>query len=617
MKTLFHALKVWCSKEKNKLHKRVRPASAGQDEMFFRVFKSASVLMAIKKLEDCRYLDVNETFLKTLGLERGEVIGKKSADLKIYAWEFAGAGDNLAAGGRGPSSEISVKGQDGLMHTCIRSAMPLMLGETPCLLEIMMDISEHKAQEEELRKSEQKYKLLFRELSDAFSYQSIICDELGNPVDFRFINVNRSFEKMTGLKLKDIVGKTATEVFPGVNQAIVKICGRVALTGEPLLFNTFSSALNKYLEIRAYSPSFKEFATVLRDITGRLEKEKDIDYWNYHDVLTGLYNRRFYEEEIKRLNTARNLPISLIFGDVNGLKLINDVFGHLKGDELLKKAALAIRNSCRSDDIIARWGGDEFVILLPKTESAAAGEIVQRIRETFSQDYVNSINGSISFGWDTKYSGEKDLSETLKNAENMMYKTKTFETEKIKLKAIYALIESLHEKYPEARQHSQKVSELCEDLGRAIGLFESELCKLRVAGFFHDIGNISLAENILNKPEKLLEPEWSEIKRHTEIGYRILSSAHEMAELADYILAHHERWDGKGYPKGLQGNVIPLEARIIALVSSYVAMINKRPYRPALRQEEARAEILKNSGTQFDPELAKVFIKLLDGFPPF
>ncbi|WP_088226195.1 diguanylate cyclase [Desulfosporosinus sp. FKB] len=164
-----------------------------------------------------------------------------------------------------------------------------------------------------------------------------------------------------------MIGRTATEVFPNIDQSFIEISGRLALTGEPSSLNTFFQALNKSYEIRVYSLSDNEFATIYIDNTERLKNERDIQYFTYHDVLTGLYNRRFYEEKVRKLNTERNFPISLIIGDVNGLKLINDVFGHLKGDELLQKAALAIRNSCRSDEIIARWGGDEFVILLPKT----------------------------------------------------------------------------------------------------------------------------------------------------------------------------------------------------------------------------------------------------------
>ena len=604
-KSLLNSFKVM-KKERRKLIK--------SEEKFSKAFNSASVLMAITKLEDWCYLDVNDTFLETLGYDREEVIGKRSSDLNLYFDRDQSAiNEAFKSAGRVHNLEVSIKGRDGSVHTCIYCAESIMIGETPCLLKSLTDITQRKEIEGELIKSEQTYKLLFSTMKDAFSHQSILCDELGKPIDYRFITINPSFEIMTGLKSENIIGKTASEVLPGLDQTELELYGRVALTGESVHFNTFSKELNKYFEVKAYCPSAKEFATIFMDITERIECENNLHYLNYHDILTGLYNRRFYEEEIRRLDTERNLPISMIFGDVNGLKLINDAFGHLKGDELLQKAALAIRSVCRSDDIVARWGGDEFVILLPKTKAEEAEKIVKKIRDAYSKEYVNSICGSIAFGWDTKCSMDIDILKTLKNAEDLMYKNKTFESERLKFNTIKTLMITLHESYQGTEQDSNRVGELCQGLGRAIGLSELEACRLRTAGFFCDIGNVSIEEGILNKPGKLTEQEWDKIKRHPEIGYRILSSSHEMSELADYVLAHHERWDGTGYPKGLRGDVIPIEARIIALASSYVAMTSKRPYRSAFQEDVVLKEILKNAGTQFDSEIVRIFVeKLLD-----
>lgn len=580
------------------------------EEKFSKAFNSATVLMAIVTLEDWRYMDINDTFLETLGYERAEIIGKRSSDLNIYLdHDRSAISKAVETNGRVRNLEVSIKGRDGSVHTCIYNAESITIGEIPCLLKSLTDITKRKEIEEELIQSEKKYKLLFTSMNDAFSHQSIICDELGKPVDYRFITVNPSFERMTGLKSETIIGKTAKEVLSEVDQSIIDIYGRVALTGEQVHYNTFSSKLKKYFEVKAYSPSYKEFATIFMDITERIENEKNINYLNYHDVLTGLYNRRFYEEEIRRLDTKRNLPISLMYADVNGLKLINDAFGHLKGDELLQKAATAIRTACRKDDIIARWGGDEFVMLLPQTASEEAESIAKRIKDNYSQEYVNSISGSISIGWDTKYSMSEDILNTLKNAEDLMYRNKTYESEKIRINSIKTLMATLHETYPGIEQYSKRVSELCQDITRAMGLAEWEVCKVRTTGFFRDIGYVSLDKSVLNKPGKLNDQEWDEVKRHSEIGCRILSSSHEMSELADYVLAHHERWDGTGYPKGLQGNDIPIEARIIALASSYVAMTSERPYRAALKEEGALQEIIENAGSQFDPELAKVFVE--------
>jgi len=344
-----------------------------------------------------------------------------------------------------------------------------------------------------------------------------------------------------------------------------------------------------------------------------MKRNMEISYLSYHDFLTELYNRRFCEEEIQRLNTLENLPMSIIVGDINGLKLINDTFGHNKGDELLKRAAATIQSVCRIDDIVARWGGDEFIILLPKTKREEAEEVVDRIKYLYSEDQGNGIHGSISFGWDTKQTIDEEIARVFKNAEDDMYRNKTCENESVRSYMINTIINTLHEKNPREEMHSKRVSELCQAIGIEIGLSDIKIRMLKVGGLLHDIGKIAIEEGILNKQEKLTNQEWNEIKRHPDIGFRILSSSYEMQELAGYILAHHERWDGRGYPKGLKGEAIPKISRIIALADSYDAMTNERPYRTALTEETVINELRVNAGLQFDPEITRVFVEKVLG----
>ena len=194
-----------------------------------------------------------------------------------------------------------------------------------------------------------------------------------------------------------------------------------------------------------------------------------------------------------------------------------------------------------------------------------------------------------------------------------MYRTKTLENESVRSNMISTIVKTLHEKNPREEKHSKRVSQLCEAIGMASGLSEIEVRKLRVGGLLHDIGKIAIEEGILNKPGKLTEQEWVEIKRHPEIGYRILSSSHEMLELTEGILAHHEKWDGTGYPKGLKGEAIPRVARIIAVADSYDAMTSERSYRKALSEEDVLKEIRRNAGTHFDPKIVKIFIEKVVG----
>ncbi|MBC8059475.1 MAG: diguanylate cyclase [Clostridiaceae bacterium] len=357
----------------------------------------------------------------------------------------------------------------------------------------------------------------------------------------------------------------------------------------------------------------KYFAGIAVDIMERKKKEEEIFFLSYHDQLTGLYNRRFYEEELMRLDTVKSLPLTIVMGDVNGLKLINDSFGHVMGDKLLKKVAEVMTKGCRVDDIIARLAGDEFVIILPKTDAFEAEQVIKRITDLSLNEKVGSINISISFGYDTKDNEEEKIEEIFKNAEDNMYKKKLFEGPSMRGKAIKAIISTLHEKNKREEQHSYRVSELCKSMGVALGLTENENEELKSVGLLHDIGKIGIDENILNKTSELTEEEYKEIHRHPEIGYRLLKTVSNMSDKANYILYHHERWDGKGYPKGLKGDKIPFVSRIIAIADAYDEMTSGNNYLGALSKKVAIEKLQENAGIAFDPYLVSVFIEKVLG----
>ena len=476
------------------------------------------------------------------------------------------------------------------------------------------DITDRKRLETALEKEKNLLETTLISVGDGV----ISTDNKGN-----IVFLNRVAEFLTGWTQEEAREKPIQEVFNIVNEftreKIKDLVKQVMGSGKILEIANHTILISKdgmerHIE-HSVAPIVQEngkiigVVLVFRDFTEKKQKQEEILYLSYHDKLTGLYNRRFYEEEIKRLDTERNLPISIIMGDVNGLKLINDAFGHDKGDELLQKAAASIQSACRTDDIVARWGGDEFVILLPKTKPAEVKNIINRIKEVYSNQQVNALKVSISLGWETKRSTDEDILKVLKSAEDYMYKHKILENEDMRGNTIGTIINTLHEKNPREEQHSKRVSEICQNIGIAIGYSEIKISKLKVVGLLHDIGKIAIEEGILNKPGKLEEQELYEIKRHPDIGYRILSSSLEMQELAEGILAHHEKWDGTGYPKGLKGEAIPTVARIIALADSYDAMTSERTYRKALSEEVVLAEIRNNAGTQFDPEIARIFIE--------
>ena len=348
---------------------------------------------------------------------------------------------------------------------------------------------------------------------------------------------------------------------------------------------------------------------VSRDVTRQMKQNEEIEYLSFRDHLTGLYNRRYFETELYRLDTVRNLPLTIIMGDLNGLKLINDSFGHGVGDELLVKTAEMIKKNCRKDEIVARTGGDEFAIILPKTDANQAIKLIERIQASLGNESIRGMDVSVSFGYATKSDSGVDISEILKKAEDRMYGNKLLKGPRVSIKSIDRIISVINHKSPREEAHSKKVSELCEAMGLAMEVPESEVEKLKILGRLHDIGKIAISDNILNKTGNLTEEEYSEIQRHVEIGYRILSITKDFTEIAEYVLAHHERWDGKGYPRGLKGEAIPQESRICSIADAYTAMTEKSNYREAQPKEYAIEEMRKYSGTQFDPYLVNVFIE--------
>lgn len=342
----------------------------------------------------------------------------------------------------------------------------------------------------------------------------------------------------------------------------------------------------------------------------RIRSEQDIRYMSFHDSLTGLYNRAFFEQELQRLNTKRQLPLSIIMVDINGLKLVNDAYGHLEGDSLLKSAAQVLKRICREEDILARWGGDEFVLLLPRTSKSAAHTICSRIMAETSEVLLKTVPLSMAVGVGTKERMEEEISDILALAEQRMYRNKLSESRSNRSAVLTSLTRTLEEKSWETESHIQTMLQLAQKMADNLGLLPEELNRLHLLISLHDIGKILISQEILNRPGPLTEEEWEQIKAHPETGYRIARSTEEIAHIAEDILSHHERWDGSGYPRGLKGKEIPLLARINAIVDAYDVMIKGRPYKEAMSQEEAREELRDCAGTQFDPDLVEVFLEV-------
>lgn len=372
------------------------------------------------------------------------------------------------------------------------------------------------------------------------------------------------------------------------------------------------NGVNKYVELNAGIITYEDkpaLLVIFRDITQRRQDENKIRYLSFHDKLTGLYNRAFLEEELKRLDAEEYLPISIIMGDVNGLKLVNDAFGHQKGDELLQSAAQVFKSSNRKEDITGRWGGDEYVCILPKIDEKTVKGICNRIKQAYLEKCEQPIQLSISLGVATKKECSQDIYEVLKEAEDNMYKTKLMESKSIRNQISSTLQKVLHEKSHETKEHAQRLQEMANKMARYLSFSNAEADELGLLALLHDIGKVAIPEELLNKPGKLTTEEFKIVQSHCEIGYRIAGSIPELSYIAEGILTHHEKWDGSGYPRGLKGEEIPLFARIISIVDAYDVMVNGRIYKKKMKHEEAMEEITEHAGTQFDPSLVRLFIE--------
>ncbi len=351
---------------------------------------------------------------------------------------------------------------------------------------------------------------------------------------------------------------------------------------------------------------------ISRDITEKKKAEEKIKYLSFHDTLTGLYNRAYFDEELRRLDTKRQLPITIVMGDVNGLKLINDAYGHEKGDIFLRKIADILKDAFRKEDIISRWGGDEFIAILARTHAKDTKGIIKRIKEMCTERSTTDMPLSISLGVSSKKSPKEDINSVLKEAEDKMYKSKISESKSINEIVISSLKENLKKGEYSSENHSDKIQEYALMVGRKLDLSGVKLEELKLLMDLHNIGKLALADEIMSKPGRLSKEEWKIIKKLPEIGYRIAESSAVLRPIAEAILSHHEWYNGEGYPRGIKGKEIPILSRISLLINSYEAMTTDRPYRKKMAKKEIIKEIKRCCGTQFDPKVAKIFLEILE-----
>lgn len=355
-------------------------------------------------------------------------------------------------------------------------------------------------------------------------------------------------------------------------------------------------------------------ASIGEDITERKQIEEKLVHLSWHDALTGLYNRTYFEEEMRRLKEDNCSSVGVVMCDVDGLKLVNDTLGHITGDQLLQLAAGIIRKCFREEDVIARIGGDEFAVIMPESELHNVEQACRRVQTavaTYNEENPEfPLSLSVGFAVSNKTYG--DLGDIFKEADNNMYREKLHRSKSTRSALVHTLMKALEARDFITEGHAERLQNVVFAVGEAIGISERKLADLRLLAQFHDIGKVGIPDRILFKPEPLTREEFIEMQRHSEIGFRIAQSAPDLVPVADWILKHHEWWNGQGYPLGLNGEDIPLECRLLAIADAYDAMTSDRPYRQAMSHEDAVLELMRKAGIQFDPNLVPVFIEVIE-----
>ncbi|MEF8823004.1 MAG: diguanylate cyclase [Desulfohalobiaceae bacterium] len=350
------------------------------------------------------------------------------------------------------------------------------------------------------------------------------------------------------------------------------------------------------------------------DITERVRMENKLRYASFHDSLTGLYNRNFFQEEMHRLQKDPRHSMGLLLCDLDGMKFVNDTLGHAKGDEMIKRAAELLQENFRASDIIARIGGDEFAVIVPDVDREETESLVQRLRDSAEENnrLDPEVPVSLSIGYLVNKESPADMEALFREADNRMYQDKVRREQSARSVIVEAFMRALESRDFLNEGHSERLQEIMEALARSMGLSEEYIASLRLLARYHDVGKLVVPYRILFKPGPLNSLERREMQQHSEVGSRIAQSVPEIADISDWVLKHHERWDGSGYPMGLAGDDIPLACRILALAETYDALVNDRPSGEPVSREEALEHIRLHTGTQFDPVLTEKFIAAVE-----
>jgi diguanylate cyclase (GGDEF)-like protein/PAS domain S-box-containing protein len=477
--------------------------------------------------------------------------------------------------------------------------------------EIIGNAFERRRAERILRESGDRYRTIFESTGTA----TIICDE-----DMTISLVSTEFERLTGYPRYQLEGmRKVNELFSRAEFENIVRHYKLKKNGQRLTSSSMETWLNDRFQNKRYVivnisflPGSSKSIFSFQDITERKIAEEKLEFLGFHDSLTGLYNRAFFDEKMRRLEEQKLCPAAVVMCDFDGLKAVNDSLGHGGGDRLLVAIAGILKRVFRPEDTIARVGGDEFAVLMPGSNLEVAEALSRRIiDEAANFNYGKETNGiHVAVGFSARNDTSKSMRDVYIEADNGMYREKLHHVRSSRSAVVQTLGKALEARDFITEGHTERIQNLVIYLARAVGYTTDTLADLRLFARFHDIGKIGVSDSILFKKGPLTHEERRQMRMHPQIGSSIARSSPDLNPIADWILKHHEWWNGKGYPIGIKGERIPLECRILAITDAYDAMTNDRPYRRAMSCRDAIDELQRCSETQFDPYLVEKFISL-------
>lgn len=591
--------------------KRMQRALRENEKKFRMLFNNARDCILVHEVKEDglvgRILEVNDTACRITGYSRDELLKMLVYDIeeKDHQRErITKIQSEINRTGR-LSFETVIITKDGRKIPLEVNSSRFHLNGKYVELAIARDISQHRQVEELLQVKSAAMKASMDGMAILNSNQE-------------YIYLNDSHIKIYGYDNEnELIGKSWKVLY---NEDEIK---RIEKEVIPVLIDTGrwrGEAIGRrrdgstfYQEISLSILNDGGMVCVVRDISHRRELENNLRFLSLHDSLTGLFNRAYFQQELKRISKKGYSRVGVIVCDVDGLKLVNDTLGHKKGDEILISAANILKETFSTGQVIARIGGDEFAIIIPDNTPAVLEKYCKEIKDNITRQNAKKpeLPLSMSAGYAASDENSLDFDELFKKADNNMYRQKLYQNQSRRSTIVQTLNRALKARDFITEGHIERLQDLVVKIAVEIGLPEYKLTDLRLFAQFHDIGKVGIPDRILFKKGPLTTEEMNEMQRHSEIGFRIVQSSPDLIPIADWILKNHEWWNGKGYPFGLRGEEIPLECRILAIADAYDAMTSKRPYREAMTHREAVAELVKCAGVQFDPRLVQTFTRII------